>query len=217
MDTKNISMEDISQKPLKFFESKASGILFVSKQTFHDFVMDAQRDSFLQTAIAIGISAAKKTSEIYPLCHQIPLSSVEIDIIPSSEIQSLQFEFSSTFIPSFKPKKFVFQKDIHTPATQEIPLQNTETTLLQLQKEKIEKGKKQFKNMQKMQINSNKKFNPSGQCGFQVHVKIKAQWNIAPNIECLNAVNATLIGLFNLLKTNHRDMIITQVQLETSE
>jgi cyclic pyranopterin phosphate synthase len=36
----------------------------------------------LQTARLAGIMAAKRTSEIIPLCHQVPLSYVDVDLKP---------------------------------------------------------------------------------------------------------------------------------------
>jgi cyclic pyranopterin phosphate synthase len=36
----------------------------------------------LQTARIAGIQAAKRTSEIIPLCHSLPLTSVEVDLHP---------------------------------------------------------------------------------------------------------------------------------------
>ncbi len=43
-----------------------------------------KKGSIIQTAVIAGIQAAKKTSELIPLCHQINLSKVAIDIKPES-------------------------------------------------------------------------------------------------------------------------------------
>ena len=40
---------------------------------------DLPKADVLATARIAGISGAKKTSELIPLCHQIPLSSVKVD------------------------------------------------------------------------------------------------------------------------------------------
>ena len=41
---------------------------------------DIKKGDVLAVAQVAGIMGAKKTSDIIPLCHQIPLNSVEIDI-----------------------------------------------------------------------------------------------------------------------------------------
>ena len=41
-----------------------------------------KKGSIIQTAIIAGIQGVKKTSELIPLCHQLNLSKVHIDIQP---------------------------------------------------------------------------------------------------------------------------------------
>jgi len=40
------------------------------------------KGSIIQTAVIAGIQAVKKTAELIPLCHQLNLSKVQIDITP---------------------------------------------------------------------------------------------------------------------------------------
>ncbi|MGS0527479.1 cyclic pyranopterin monophosphate synthase MoaC [Zobellia nedashkovskayae] len=44
-----------------------------------------KKGSIIQTAVIAGIQAVKKTSELIPLCHQINLSKVQIDIVPNGQ------------------------------------------------------------------------------------------------------------------------------------
>lgn len=39
----------------------------------------------LQTAILAGICATKKTSDLIPLCHPLPLESAEVEIVPHDQ------------------------------------------------------------------------------------------------------------------------------------
>ena len=41
---------------------------------------DTRKGNVLQIARIAGIQAAKRTSELIPLCHQIPLSGVDVDL-----------------------------------------------------------------------------------------------------------------------------------------
>lgn len=63
----------------------ATGQVIFPKEVFEilkaqDFL--GKKGSILQTAIIAGIQGVKKTSELIPLCHQINLSKVHIDIKP---------------------------------------------------------------------------------------------------------------------------------------
>ena len=40
------------------------------------------KGSIIQTAVIAGIQAVKKTADLIPLCHQLNLSKIQIDIVP---------------------------------------------------------------------------------------------------------------------------------------
>jgi cyclic pyranopterin phosphate synthase len=46
----------------------------------------------LAVARIAGIQAAKKCSELIPLCHPLPLSSVKIDLVPDEDLPGVQIE-----------------------------------------------------------------------------------------------------------------------------
>jgi len=77
----DVKMVDVSEKSVTAREAKASARVLLSPST-----LDAIRNQTnpkgnpLEIARIAGIQAAKRTSELIPLCHQIPLSSVDIDI-----------------------------------------------------------------------------------------------------------------------------------------
>lgn len=85
-----MSMVDISEKPEVFREAKAIGTIRLRDETIR-LIKDgkiAKGDPFYTAKIA-GILAAKKTSALIPLCHPLPLTSVEVDveILDESRVQ----------------------------------------------------------------------------------------------------------------------------------
>jgi cyclic pyranopterin phosphate synthase len=75
----NVRIVDISKKPLSLRTSRAEGELILHPDTI-DAVRfgTTKKGNVLSVSKVAGIVAAKKTSELIPLCHQIPLSSVDI-------------------------------------------------------------------------------------------------------------------------------------------
>lgn len=81
----NASMVDVSNKQSSTRTAIASGKVIFPADVFatlaaQDFL--GYKGSIIQTAVIAGIQAVKKTSELIPLCHQINLSKIQIDITP---------------------------------------------------------------------------------------------------------------------------------------
>ncbi|MGF1560308.1 MAG: cyclic pyranopterin monophosphate synthase MoaC [Flavobacteriaceae bacterium] len=81
----NASMVDVSGKSASLRTALASGKVILPSSVFEtlaaqDFL--GHKGSIIQTAVIAGIQAVKKTSELIPLCHQINLSKIQIDITP---------------------------------------------------------------------------------------------------------------------------------------
>ncbi len=74
-------MVDVSGKPVTAREAVAGGRIDMSAQAVKA-IGDGlvKKGDVLATARIAGIMAAKKTAEIIPLCHPLPLSSVEVDL-----------------------------------------------------------------------------------------------------------------------------------------
>jgi cyclic pyranopterin phosphate synthase len=75
-----VTMVDVSGKPEIFREATAKGMIRLKPQTI-DLIKEGKiaKGDPLYTAKIAGILAAKKTSELVPLCHPLPLTSVEVD------------------------------------------------------------------------------------------------------------------------------------------
>jgi cyclic pyranopterin phosphate synthase len=76
-----LTMVDVSGKPEVFREATATGTIKLKPETIRLIREDkiAKGDP-LYTAKIAGILAAKKTSELLPLCHPLPLTNVDVDV-----------------------------------------------------------------------------------------------------------------------------------------
>ncbi|MBR1220055.1 cyclic pyranopterin monophosphate synthase MoaC [Bradyrhizobium sp. U87765 SZCCT0131] len=80
-------MVDVSDKPATERLAVAEGCVVMSEATL-DLVMSGQakKGDVLGTARIAGIMAAKRTSELIPLCHPLALSKVTVDIEPDAAL-----------------------------------------------------------------------------------------------------------------------------------
>ena len=75
-----ISMVDISKKKLTNRAAMATLSLNFSEKTFKKIINNnSPKGEIFNIARSAGISAAKKTSELIPLCHNLPISYINID------------------------------------------------------------------------------------------------------------------------------------------
>ena len=76
---KNINMVDISNKEISHREASARALIKFTKKTFGKIIIDnSPKGEIFNTARLAAVMAAKKTSELIPLCHNINLNSVEV-------------------------------------------------------------------------------------------------------------------------------------------
>ena len=75
-----IKMVDITNKSVTFRTAKASGEIIVSKEIFEKILKkQVSKGDVITTAKIAAISGAKKTYDLIPLCHQIKLTSIDIE------------------------------------------------------------------------------------------------------------------------------------------
>ena len=80
-------MVDVGEKQVTRREASAQAVVCMQPETLK-MICDGtmpKGDVFACARIA-GIMAAKKTSDLIPMCHPIPIEKVEIDIVPVDEI-----------------------------------------------------------------------------------------------------------------------------------
>ncbi len=74
---------DISDKPNTRRTAVCEGFIEMKPETFELILEKGHRKGdVLAVARLAGIMASKKTSELIPLCHPIPITHVEIDLTP---------------------------------------------------------------------------------------------------------------------------------------
>ena len=83
-DDGSAQMVDVSAKQLSAREAIAAGTIRLRRATL-DLISNNQigKGNVFATARIAGIQAAKQTSQLIPLCHNLNLSHVEIDIATS--------------------------------------------------------------------------------------------------------------------------------------
>ena len=80
-------MVDVSAKPATERVAVAEGRVVMSRATLDLIVSgNAKKGDVLGTARVAGIMAAKRTSDLMPLCHPLNLSKVTLDIASDKEL-----------------------------------------------------------------------------------------------------------------------------------
>ena len=86
-----VSMVDISKKKLTSRIAKATFKIIFSEKSFKKIINNnSPKGEIFNIARSAGVSAAKKTSELIPLCHNLPISYVDIDFKIDKKNLSIQ-------------------------------------------------------------------------------------------------------------------------------
>ena len=87
------AMVDVSEKPVVRREAVAAGFIELQADTVAA-ISEGQmpKGDVLAVARIAGIQAAKKTADLIPLCHQLPLTRVAVDF----EIEATGIRISAT-------------------------------------------------------------------------------------------------------------------------
>ncbi len=90
-DQGHAHMVDVSDKTITTRTAIASGKVVMSAETLA-LIIDGRvpKGDVIATARIAGIMAAKKTSDLIPLCHPLPVSKVAIDITPDPALPGLE-------------------------------------------------------------------------------------------------------------------------------
>ena len=80
-----VKMVDVGGKPVTEREAVARGSIAMSRDARRIVRTGAvEKGDALQAARVAGIMAAKQTAALIPLCHPLPLTSVHVDLTPTS-------------------------------------------------------------------------------------------------------------------------------------
>jgi cyclic pyranopterin phosphate synthase len=94
-DKGRVRMVDVTDKKSTVRVAIAGGSVFMKPETFN-MIRDqkVKKGNVLETARIAGIMAAKKTSELIPMCHPLNLTHVQVDFDPDESSHSIGIEAS---------------------------------------------------------------------------------------------------------------------------
>jgi cyclic pyranopterin phosphate synthase len=88
-------MVDVGQKPSTERVAIAKGEIHMRVETLALIQQGAlKKGDVISVAQIAGVMAAKRTAELIPLCHPLPLSQILVDIAPKSSLPG--FEITAT-------------------------------------------------------------------------------------------------------------------------
>ena len=86
-------MVDVGDKAIADRWARASGVIIMQPQTLAAIQSNNMaKGDVLAVARIAGIMAAKRTAELIPLCHTLPLSDVQVSITPDASLPGLRVE-----------------------------------------------------------------------------------------------------------------------------
>jgi len=92
-DEGQVRMVDVSEKPATARDAVARGVIRMQPETLALITeQQTKKGNVLETARIAGIMAAKRTSELIPMCHPIPLTHVQVDFFRDPDSQSIRIE-----------------------------------------------------------------------------------------------------------------------------
>jgi cyclic pyranopterin phosphate synthase len=90
-DQGRAQMVDVTAKPVTDRVAVAEGAVRMAPETLALALSgQAKKGDVLGVARLAGIMAAKRTADLIPLCHPLPLSQVTLDIVPDAALPGLR-------------------------------------------------------------------------------------------------------------------------------
>ena len=84
-DKGRVRMVDVTAKKATVRRAVAEGVIYMNPKTFGLIQNQrVQKGNVLETARIGGIMAAKKTSELIPMCHPLNITHIQIDFFPDT-------------------------------------------------------------------------------------------------------------------------------------
>ncbi len=83
-------MVDVSEKPVTSREAVAEGCVIMSPETLALAQGGAAKGDVLGVARLAGIMGAKRTSDLIPLCHPLPITKVALELTPDPYLPGIR-------------------------------------------------------------------------------------------------------------------------------
>ena len=92
-DAGQAHMVDVSDKPVTDRVAVASGVVRMGAETLALVVSgSAKKGDVLGVARLAGIMGAKKTSDLIPLCHPLPVTKVTVELTPDADLPGVRIQ-----------------------------------------------------------------------------------------------------------------------------
>ncbi|MCY4169918.1 MAG: cyclic pyranopterin monophosphate synthase MoaC [Rhodobacter sp.] len=93
----NARMVNVSGKPVTSRTATATGCVRMSGQTL-DAIIEGQirKGDVLAAARLAGIMGAKRTSDLVPLCHPLPIDGIMVELTPDRDLPGIRIEATVT-------------------------------------------------------------------------------------------------------------------------
>ena len=86
-------MVDVSDKPVTVREARARGAVRMSAEALGAIVAgNLPKGEVVTTARIAGIQAAKRASELIPMCHPLLLTLIDVDCLPDPRLPGIRIE-----------------------------------------------------------------------------------------------------------------------------
>ena len=98
-DQGRVRMVDVTAKAPTERMARAQAVVSMAEETF-DLIKDHQvkKGNVLETARIAGVMAAKKTSDLIPMCHPLNLTHVQVDFFPETDTHTIRIETTARII-----------------------------------------------------------------------------------------------------------------------
>ena len=83
-------MVDVSTKPVTDREAVAEGLVIMLPETLALAQGGAAKGDVLGVARLAGIMGAKRTSDLIPLCHPLPITKVALELVPGPDLPGIR-------------------------------------------------------------------------------------------------------------------------------
>jgi cyclic pyranopterin phosphate synthase len=98
-DQGRVRMVDVSDKAITDRRARAQAVVAMARETF-ELIRDqrVKKGNVLETARIAGVMAAKKTSDLIPMCHPLKLTHAQVDFFPDEATLSIRIEATARIL-----------------------------------------------------------------------------------------------------------------------
>ena len=89
----HVRMVDVTDKKPSERVAVAQGVVSMNQETFEMILnQKVKKGNVLEAARIAGVMAAKKTSDLIPMCHPLNITHISVDFYPDNDASSFRIE-----------------------------------------------------------------------------------------------------------------------------